>query len=176
MIVKSSHPHRLRMFWKLLKMFWIVGMIISDLVFREKSPLLGEAEYHTLIKFGCDSNLIDWMVNWYRLIKKIYYKLEDILSGTARWTTSWSSCCRSWWPEWRGSAICSGDGGCENHDVVIKLTIGAHVNCHQGVPPRQPDHLLVNLHLLLKMRRCLLWSQHFCSLGVGNPLILCFAQ
>ena len=29
-------------------MFWIVGMIISDLVFREKSPLLGEAEYHTL--------------------------------------------------------------------------------------------------------------------------------
>ena len=98
------------------------------------------------------------------------------MSGTARWTTSWTSCCRSWWPEWRGSAICSGDGGCDNHDVVIRLTIGAHVNCHQGVPPRQPDHLPVSLHLLLKMLGCLLWSQHFCSFGVGKPLILCLVQ
>ena len=52
----------MRMFWKkteLLKMFWIVEMIISDLVFQEKSPLLGEAESDTLKKFDCDSNLID---------------------------------------------------------------------------------------------------------------------
>ena len=144
-------------------MFGIVGMIVSDLAFREKSPLLGETECHTLKKCDCDFNLIDWMINWYRLMKKIYYKLEDILSGRARLTTSWSSCCRSWWPEWRGSAICSGDGGCDNHDVVIKPTIGAHVNCQPGCattstwpPPCEPPSSSQDAALLAMISTLLL--------------------
>ena len=45
-------------------MFWIVGMIISDLVFQEKSPLLGEAEYHTLKKnWLWLQPLIEWSID-----------------------------------------------------------------------------------------------------------------